>query len=333
MKKLIAILSILVWSFGLYAQQTPLQTQYIQNQLLTNPALAGSEHYSDFRFGFRKQWVGVDQSPLTMNLSGHTNLKSGSLVKRGIIPTVIEPEKALYTEPKETEDQRPSGHGIGAVIGYDRSGIFGQTTVSALYAYHLPMGAFTLSAGGSLGIVQYAINTGDVLLDQQNDVAFGSNQSKLGPNLGLGLWLDHKYFFVGASTDRLVPTKLSNGDGSLNLVGPHGYYTAGARLAINEKVSVIPSVMLRTAAPLGTSLDINAKLIFDNKYWGAISYRSNDAVAIILGLALTDQFDFSYSYDYTTSVLSSKSQGSHELVLGYRLYKRNKTISSVRSRF
>jgi type IX secretion system PorP/SprF family membrane protein len=268
-----------------------------------------------------------------MNLSAHTNLKSGSLIKRGLIPAVIEPDKSVYQEPKEAVQNQPSGHGIGAVIGYDRSGIFGQTTVSALYAYHLPMGAFTFSAGGSLGIVQYSINTADVVLDQQNDVAFGSNQSRLGPNLGLGLWLNHRHFFVGLSTDRLVPTKLSDGDGNLNLVGPHGYYTAGARLSVNDKISIVPSVMVRTAAPLGMSLDFTAKLIYTNQYWVAMSYRNQDAIALILGLSLTDQIDCSYSYDYTTSALSAKSQGSHELVLGYRLFKRNGAISSVRSRF
>ena len=53
-------------------------------------------------------------------------------------------------------------------------------------------------------------------------------------------------------------------------------------------------------------------------YWVGFSWRRTDAVCFMGGVDLKGKFRIGYSYDLTTSYLKAKSQGSHEIVLGYK---------------
>jgi hypothetical protein len=52
---LTALLCVIVLST--YAQQKPQYTQYIFNNFLLNPAVAGIENYTDVKLGYRSQWT------------------------------------------------------------------------------------------------------------------------------------------------------------------------------------------------------------------------------------------------------------------------------------
>ena len=69
-------------------------------------------------------------------------------------------------------------------------------------------------------------------------------------------------------------------------------------------------------APL--QLQLGAKLIYDNIFWGGIGYRGQDALIGIAGLRLSDSFLVSYSYDYSLSAFSGEQTGTHEIILSYR---------------
>jgi len=57
--------------------------------------------------------------------------------------------------------------------------------------------------------------------------------------------------------------------------------------------------------------------------WLGVSYRSLDAVSILCGFVVSRTLEFSYSYDLTTSKIKTYAQsGTHEVVLGYRLWPR-----------
>src|SRR5215468_2689932 len=48
-----------------FAQQRPYYTQYILNNYIINPAVAGIENYWDVKISHRHQWVGLDGAPVT----------------------------------------------------------------------------------------------------------------------------------------------------------------------------------------------------------------------------------------------------------------------------
>jgi hypothetical protein len=51
---------------------------------------------------------------------------------------------------------------------------------------------------------------------------------------------------------------------------------------------------------------------------------TGDGITGLVGLSFNKLVDIAYSYDFTTSNLSQGSNGSHELVLGLRLFNKKK---------
>lgn len=45
-------------------------------------------------------------------------------------------------------------------------------------------------------------------------------------------------------------------------------------------------------------LDINVKAIYNELFWGGISYRTNESIAGLLGMNVQESFSLGYSYDY-----------------------------------
>lgn len=53
------------------AQQQPHYTQYVINNYILNPALAGIENYTDVKIGHRQQWTGITDAPVTTYVTVH----------------------------------------------------------------------------------------------------------------------------------------------------------------------------------------------------------------------------------------------------------------------
>jgi len=68
LKRLMVIMS-LFFVMKSIAQQRPYYTQYIMNNYLINPAVAGIENYWDAKLSHRLQWVGLQDAPITTYLT------------------------------------------------------------------------------------------------------------------------------------------------------------------------------------------------------------------------------------------------------------------------
>tara|TARA_Y100000589_G_scaffold274389_1_gene268131 strand:- start:165 stop:452 length:288 start_codon:yes stop_codon:yes gene_type:complete len=75
--------------------------------------------------------------------------------------------------------------------------------------------------------------------------------------------------------------------------------------------------MLLKLASGSTTFDINAMGVYNNKFWGGVTYRLQDAVAVMIGWQATPGFKLGYSYDVATSALSTRGGGSHEIMASY----------------
>ena len=51
------------------AQQLPMFTQFVTDELLYNPAIAGTKRTYDVRLNYRDQWVGFQDAPTTESIS------------------------------------------------------------------------------------------------------------------------------------------------------------------------------------------------------------------------------------------------------------------------
>ena len=60
--------------------------------------------------------------------------------------------------------------------------------------------------------------------------------------------------------------------------------------------------------------------------WLGFSYRQSSSASVMFGCTLSDQFSFSYAYDFTLSQIKQYSSGSHEIQLSYLIpFKKKKS--------
>jgi hypothetical protein len=68
------------------------------------------------------------------------------------------------------------------------------------------------------------------------------------------------------------------------------------------------------------SADLNARYLFkldDKDAYGGLTFRTSDAIAVMLGYSPMPKLQVGYSYDITVNKLASISRGSHELMVKY----------------
>ena len=237
-------------------QQRPHYTQYVINPYIINPAITGIENYTDAKIGLRDQWVGLNGAPKTTYLTIHGPIGKNDYRTSATsfkVPGENPRGKAYW----ETYTAAEPHHGAGLTIINDQTGSFRFLTASATYAYHLGINPTTnLSGGFSAGITKVSIDrtkhdfsgTGD-----PNDPALGSaltgELTKIKPNVGVGLWLYSRDYFVGFAAQQVIPQTLSFVDDNPAILTrgrfvPHLFLTAGYRFLIPLCATLVSMLFL-----------------------------------------------------------------------------------------
>src|SRR5690606_22542311 len=126
--------------------------------------------------------------------------------------------------------------------------------------------------------------------------------------------------WLGLSSTQLPETELED----VSIQNRRHYYVqAGYDWAIggNKKYTLQPGLLLKSDAS-STQLDIGALFLYDDMVWIGASYRTEDAIAPMIGYQHKfpkgdSMLRLGYSYDVTTSELKNYSSGSHEVMLSY----------------
>lgn len=331
MKKKLLILPALLGAMFAMAQQRPHYTQYILNNYILNPALSGIENYTDVKLSMRDQWVGLNGAPKTSYFSIQAPIGKGDYRTSSTSFQVPgqNPRGKYYWENYTAAEPH---HGIGLTVVNDKTGSFNRFTANATYAYHLGLTPTTnLSAGFSAGITNISLDrskhdfngSGDPY-DPATGASLTGELNKIRPDLGAGLWLYSRNYFIGLSAMQIIPQKLAFVDDAAFLTKgrlvPHMFLTAGYRFLLGEDVNAIPSLMLKYihgSSKTDFQPEVNLKMQYRDLMWVGGSYRYENGYAAMAGLNVSNTFNIGYAYDFTTSGLSTVSRGTHELMVGF----------------
>jgi type IX secretion system PorP/SprF family membrane protein len=332
MKKNLLTLSVMCVVLNAVAQQKPQYTQYILNNYILNPALSGIENYTDLKISGRDQWVGLNGAPQTayLTIQGPIGKKDYRTTATSFDIPGENPRGQAYWE---NYTAAPPHHGIGLVVVNDRTGSFNRFSAAGTYAYHLGLSPTTNLAGGfSAGITVVSIDKskndfgGGDPSDPATGSALNGELNKIRPDIGAGLWLYSRDYFVGLSAQQIVPQKIAFVDDAAIITKgrliPHTFLTAGYRFLLNDDVNAIPSIMLKYIKGSSThdfQIETNLKLQYRDIFWVGGSYRYQDGYAAMVGVNVGNTFNIGYSYDFTQTALRTVSQGTHEIVLGFLL--------------
>lgn len=281
MKQKLTLLFFVLFSAAGVAQYNPLQSQYMLNPLVLNPAYAGSLDYLSATMSYRRQWLGFDGAPETYTLTAHTPLRNRHL-------------------------------NLGFIVAQDNIAVMHRTQAEVVYAHRIRAGKFHLAAGFSPGLTLLRNNWNEVQTNTSGDMSFQGTVSELSYGSGFGIYGGYGRFFLGASGKLMVSEK-----GELFYKNQPILVYTGCTVTKQKRVEVLISALGRYMYGQDYQADFNVMVTLRERIGFGVSYRMNDAVVGILNVRLNEQFRLGYSYDYTLSRLRNYSTGSHELVLRY----------------
>lgn len=285
-----SIIVLLAFLPAAYGQQDPQYSQYMFNQLVLNPAYAGSKEALSSSLILRNQWVGLDGAPKTVTFSIHAPLKKKKV-------------------------------GLGMSIIGDQVGPVKSIGLLGSYAYRIPIGNGRLSFGLRAGIYDYSYNWADITYKDQNDIYNTQNTtSKIVPTADAGIYYYTNTLYTGLSFTHLYNgrlTSVSNADGDDAVLSPHMFFTLGKSWSLSDKLTFAPSLVVKAAKGAPVTADLNACFLIKERVWLGASFRTGYGVVALVQFQLTDKLKLGYSYDIGLNKIGRYGGGSHEIMIGY----------------
>ncbi len=293
MKKILLLTALATAFFAdCRSQQYPVFSQYYYNELVINPAFAGSHVQFSATAMYRNQWVNFPGAPKTYNFSSHTSLWKNRI-------------------------------GVGIMFNHDEIGSYKNNQIYGYYSYKIHLADATFSMGLQAGANIVGVDFSDLDLQSPGDVSFYNFANNFNPNFGAGLYYNKKNYFLGFSIPFILTNKMVNSFESLaSEIREARYYfiRGGIILPLDrmDKVKINPSVLIRAQEGQPLSFDINSSIIFYDIFSLGGSYRLGDSFISFIDLKISEKIHFAYSYDWTTSDLNGFSNGTHEFMINFR---------------
>ncbi|MFN3875032.1 MAG: type IX secretion system membrane protein PorP/SprF [Flavobacteriales bacterium] len=293
MKNLRLQLALAAWAAALAAsaQQEVMVSQYMFNGLFLNPAYAGSHGYASSSLLHRQQWLQVEGAPRT---------------------------SMLAIDAPAWGDRM----GLGFSLVHDQIGISRDIDFSGHYAYRMRVGKRSrLALGLRAGLSVYSARISELRYWDANDPLYQQDivNQPVG-KFGFGLYWHDARSYVGIS----VPT-IYAADGRITMDAPdalrhyftqHYYVHAGRVFLLGEDFDIKPSTMIKYTKNAPIEADVNCNVLYRERIWAGIGYRTGDALVAMLEYQVTPQLRVGYAYDMTMSKLRTYTTGSHEVMLG-----------------
>jgi type IX secretion system PorP/SprF family membrane protein len=303
MKRISILLFVICFGGLLKAQQLPQITQYMNNNYVINPAVAGMYDYYQVNTTIRNQWAGINDAPRTSVIS-------------------------IYG--------RHSEHvGLGGTVYNDVTGPTSRIGGAASYTYAFQLTQkVKLSLALQGGFTQFKIIKNIPVRDPNDPLMLGGDVVRTLPDATFGLNVSGNKWYIGAAIPQLLSSELKLMDDDFARIydttsqngklASHIYVLGSYTYDINPTISIEPSFFLKSVAGAKTQIDFGVKSQYKEMIWVGMNYKMNNdlsSMAALLGYKINDRFNIGYSYGMPSSATSSYHSGSHEFMLGIKLPK------------
>lgn len=307
------VLLLIMMPAGILGQQLPLYSQYMFNQYLINPAVAGSDGFTSFNLTAREQWLGYSGAPRTYSFSYQTRLLKRGYLIRG------------SSSGRKVLRQRSEGRvGLGGYVFNDRNGIIDRTGIQASYAYHFWLyGGTQLSFGLSGTAFHFRIDEDEIRFEDVDDPILLNSDLRKGvfvPDANFGVYLLNYRYNLGFSVEQLFQSFAKIGNpGYDNMAMMRHYYLMGSyTFTLSPESDIQPNFLFRMSEQFRPQMDMGVKYLFREDFWAGLSYRTKDVMIASLGARFENLF-FGYSFDYSFNQIQRMTYGSHEIMIAMKL--------------
>jgi type IX secretion system PorP/SprF family membrane protein len=298
MKRIIKTIFLILIPLSLSGQLTPVTNQYVLNPLTINPAFAGRRGDLNVAAFYHRQWAGITGAPETMTFAADAPI---------------------------LEDRV----GVGLIIINDKVGVTKETYFISDYSYKVNIGEGALSLGLGAGIITTNTAWSDLIaLDPGDEKYLTDSRRFIIPSFSFGTYYTNRKFFAGLSIPKLVGYEFNYDKNKYNMIVDFSQYnyllTTGFQFKLSSKVDFVPSTLMTFGSGQKMLFDLNAHLIFNDRFWAGASYRNGRSFGALLQFQVMNQIKIAYTYDFDTGKLGGYSNGSHEVMLRYEFrYKVN----------
>lgn len=216
-------------------------------------------------------------------------------------------------------------HGIGVVVVSDKeSSLYSSLNAGLQYAYLKKLGPGTLRVGIQLGMLNRKTGGETVITPDSLDTSGGGDEaiptSKIDSkvfDMHVGLYYATSKWYVGVATTHLLEPEID--EESLKTFINRGYnFIGGYNIRFKNSLFELQPYVFAQTNFNAWQVDVTARAVYAGKYSAGLSWRSGDAMALLLG-ATFGKIEGGYAYSIPLSAISGNSFGGHELYLKYRL--------------
>ncbi|RIH64708.1 type IX secretion system membrane protein PorP/SprF [Mariniphaga sediminis] len=277
-----------------HGQAEPVLTQYMFNMQPINPAYAGMWEKIGFSTLVRKQWAGINRSPLTQVFSFHS--------------------------PTNNEKV-----GVGLNVTNDHYGLENKLGVFGDYAYEV---AITPQARLRLGLKFGFLNYKNPLTlyqlypDGKYDEAYAEDVDlKFLPNFGIGGFLYEEHYYIGLSIPKMLRNDLKANINNYNIEAQIQtvYLTAGYVFRFIQFNYLIfkPTMMITYNRGLPIQYDIGVNFMLREKLWLGLMNRSGNAISFVSQWIMDNNLRLGFAMDLTYNEIFPYQYGTYEVTLGF----------------
>lgn len=299
----IALLAFSLFTFSqVSAQQLPLYSSYVYNQLLLSPSFAGDldnpEQSARLMLAHRYQYAGFEGAPTTSLLALDGPINSQNM-------------------------------GLGGVLYTDKMGLIRQTGLQLAYSYKVALGEkvdwrLGLSANvGQQGLDMASVRAADI----NENILNLESANKVFASGSFGTHISTEKLTLGASLQQLTQNRVvfqnytSNVnfeyDQPMHLVG-FGAYDIDLK---GDTFGITPMVAVRYTAGTQLQYDAILKAHYKQKLFITAGYRGGYAASFGVGANLSNGLTLSYTYDHMINDAGPFTGGGNEFTLGYRFFR------------
>ncbi len=300
MKKIVLIIYVFIVA-NVFAQQDPQYSQYQFNQMVINPAYAGTRDALSAVIDIRKQWSGFDGAPQTQSFSFH-----GPLKKKRI--------------------------GLGLSAYNDAIGPKRVTAAYGNISYILPLtNKLKLSFGLRAGIVNYVFDFNKInYKDAGENIAYANlATNKIKPDFDGGLFLKSNSFYAGLSATHLNAAYIykeniafTNATGKqieydlTYKLNTHVFAIISKGFSIGENLVINPALIYKGTGAIG-NIDLNLNFLIKQRLWLGTFMRSDATIGALMQVVVTNNLRIGYSYDTGTNKIQKRLGNGHEIMIGF----------------
>lgn len=303
-KRILVVTTLLLTSIGANAQQDIALTHFMFNKMSVNPGETGIEDGVCGNLIYRNQWDKVNGAPNSFIFNAEANL-----------PSLMQ--------------SSPLNAGVGINVVHDAIGFNRQNNVMLSYSQHIDLPTGKLGIGVSVGLISFGLNPVWVPPTTMQDASLPAGSSAMTLDANFGIYYRASNWYAGLSSTHLPAPILAQksilGTGNVEYNAARHYYFMGG-YTIKDLASSgndIDIQLLGQTDAVKTSVNLNARFIYQGFLYGGLAFRNSDAASVLLGYRFAQSTTKSgtffgwagYSYDLTIGKISNISNGTHEMMV------------------